>query len=176
MTSKHLIARFHFGFSPRLRASLSLWFTIGLSLGLSLWLGMGFAHAIEDPYAMVDPIDTQHIASYQRYIERCATCHVALPPAVLPTQTWQVLIHDSAHYGVTLPLMSHFDQRLILNYLQPYSYPSQSRSIPFRLKDSAYFGALHPDVELPEPLNLRSCLECHAGAGHQNYRATDHPA
>lgn len=164
-------------------------FTFAIMVGLSLLLGMGLGisqtHAVEaqseipsaalaqsssDPYGMVDPIDDQQLAGYQTYLNQCATCHVALPAAVLPTQTWQSLIADSAHYGIALPPIANFDQRLILSYLQAYSRPNRDRrAIPYRLSRSAYFQALHPQVSLPQPLTLNSCVGCHIGASEQNY-------
>jgi hypothetical protein len=140
-----------------------------LSTLLAVLLGMGLAIASE-PYGMVDPVDARYGAAYNTYLERCATCHVALPAAVLPTQTWQALVSDPAHYGVLLPQLDRFDQQLMLNYLQVYSRRHLGDGpVPYRLQDSAYFLALHPQVTLPQPLNLMSCVGCHSGAASQNY-------
>ncbi len=167
-------------------------FTFAMIVGLSLWLGMGLGisqtHAggaqleiseiltetlpetSDNSYGMVDPIDDRQRAGYQTYLNQCATCHVALPAAVLPSQTWQTLTADSAHYGISLPPIDAFTQRLMLNYLQTYSRPSRNRrAIPYRLSDSAHFQALHPQVSLPQPLTLNSCVGCHLGATEQNY-------
>ena len=139
---------------------------------LSTLLGIELAHAINSPYGMVDPVDPRYDAGYSVYIEQCATCHVALPPGVLPVESWQAIVLDPAHYGVSLGL-TQFDQQLILNYLQPYSRRQiDSGAIPYRLRDSNYFQALHPKVELPTPLNLRSCASCHINANEQDYTLT----
>ncbi|MEL6469029.1 MAG: cytochrome C [Cyanobacteria bacterium J06623_4] len=142
----------------------------GISILLSVLLGMGVARATEPSYGMVDPVAARDEAGYSVYVENCATCHVALPPAVLPRETWQTLVTDTAHYGVTLQPFSPFDQQLMLSYLHTYSRSRGSRPTPYRLKDSAYFQALHPGIALPQPLNLRSCTTCHATATEQNYR------
>ena len=90
-----------------------------LAFCLRALLGMGLAKAVESsPYGMVDPIDERHAVNYATYVEQCSTCHVALPAAVLPMDTWQTLITDPAHYGVTLTNITRFDQQLMLNYLQ----------------------------------------------------------
>lgn len=153
-----------------------------LSFALSLLLGMGAAAAIDtgvgtdadtivNPYGMVDPISPQIEASYRIYLSKCATCHVALPPAVLPTQTWQSLVVDPAHYGLTLTDITAFEKQLIVNYLQAYSRSHQSSNpLPFKLSDSDYFRALHPQVTLPQPLSLHGCTSCHLSATTQNYR------
>ncbi len=144
-----------------------------LAFCVSALLGMGLAKAIESPYGMVDPVATNHAASYATYIENCSSCHLALPAAVLPMDTWQILVTDPAHYGIALTNITRFDQRLMLSYLQTYSRRHDGRGLtPYRLKDSNYFQALHPNVALPEPLNLRSCVGCHAGAPTQDYRPT----
>ncbi len=158
-----------------------------LAFSLSILLGIGIAAAADTrtvsqadnaavtttpaSYGMVDPIDPRLEASYRVYLNECATCHVALPPAVLPTQTWQTLIIDPAHYGLTLTDITSFEKQLIINYLQAYSRSHPSRDpLPFRLADSDYFRALHPNVTLPQPLNLRTCASCHLLATTQNYR------
>ncbi|MEL6937659.1 MAG: cytochrome C [Cyanobacteria bacterium J06598_1] len=141
------------------------------AFGLSTLLSIGLAQALEpdSPYGMVDPVAEQYETSYGVYIENCATCHVALPPAVLPIETWQTLITDTNHYGVTLNL-DRFEQQLMVNYLQTYSRRHDGNGpVPYRLKNSATFQALHPSVDLPQPLNLRSCVGCHINAGEQNY-------
>ncbi|MEL7359013.1 MAG: diheme cytochrome C [Cyanobacteria bacterium J06648_10] len=151
------------------------------AIALSIALGINLANAIEpstpteptsssSPYGMVDPIDTRYEAGYRTYLNNCATCHVALPPAVLPIPTWQTLITDTAHYGISLPQMLPFDQQLTINYLQAYSRQHQSRGpVPYRLKDSAYFQALHPNVAFAQPVNIRSCTSCHIAAPQQDY-------
>ena len=122
------------------------------------------------PYGMVDPVAENHAVGYEVYIESCAACHVALPPAVLPLEAWPTIITEQAHYGVALPNIPPFEQQLMVNYLQTYSRSYRGRgATPFRLSDSDYFAALHPNVDLPQPLNLRSCAGCHLGATEQNY-------
>lgn len=148
--------------------SLSLC-ALTVSILVSALLGTSLARATASPYGMVDPVDAQQAVGYQIYIEQCATCHVALPAAVLPTQTWQTLVTDPAHYGVSLAPISRFNQQLMLQYLQTYSRFSQSDRIPYRLQGSPYFQALHPNVDLPQPLNLSSCTGCHLSAAEQDY-------
>lgn len=156
----------------KLRSSLKLIALALLTFTLSTALGIGFARAVNSPYGMVDPIDARYEAGYNVYIEQCASCHIALPPAVLPTESWQTIVLDPAHYGVSLNL-TQFDQRLILNYLQPYSRRHTRRGArPYRLRDSDYFQALHPKVELPTPLNLRSCTSCHINAAEPDFTVT----
>ncbi len=150
-------------------------FTGFVAFALSILLGITAASSVEPngpvSYGMVDPIAPHLEASYRIYLNECATCHVALPPAVLPTQTWQTLVIDPAHYGLTLTNITAFEKQLIVNYLQAYSRAHiGSGSLPFRLADSDYFHALHPQVVLPQPLNLRTCTSCHLSAPTQNYR------
>ena len=141
---------------------------VTLSFALSLTINVPVQAM--SPYGMVDPIAENQAVGYEIYVERCATCHVALPPAVLPAEAWKTIITDRAHYGVSLPTIPPFDQQLMVNYLQTYSRSYQNRGpTPYRLSDSDYFSALHPNMTLPEPLNLRSCVGCHIGAAEQDY-------
>ena len=141
-----------------------------IAFSLVLSLAMEAPAQSNSPYGMVDPIAENHAVGYEVYVERCATCHIAVPPAVLPLEAWPNIVSDSAHYGVSLPTIPPFDQQLMVNYLQTYSRSYRERGpTPYRLSDSDFFAALHPNVTLPKPLNLRSCTSCHLGAAEQDY-------
>ena len=155
----------------------SLTVILSLLLSFILNLGSGAVAQSQSSYGMVDPVADDHAVGYQIYIERCATCHVALPPAVLPVEAWQSILTDRAHYGVSLPAIPRFDQRLMLNYLQTYARRYQGRgATPYRLENSDFFLAFHPNVELPQSLNLRSCAGCHLSASEQNYTGASKPS
>jgi Dihaem cytochrome c len=146
----------------------SAWRVCCLSILLicgTIFGGMGFAYALEPvpPIGTVDPVAPELQTAHQLYVQNCGTCHLALPPAVLPSETWDVLIGEQAHYGTTLQALLPIDARLISQYLRAYSRPNQgTRSIPFRVGQSRYFRALHPGVALPEPTRFASCVSCHA--------------
>ena len=53
----------------------------------------------------VDVVPQRYQLGLSLYLENCATCHVALPPQVLPTESWQIILRDSQHYGVQLPTL-----------------------------------------------------------------------
>lgn len=120
----------------------------------------------------VDPVPSRYQLGQQIYLENCATCHIALPPQVMPTQTWQELLQDSQHYGVQIPLLRDPSRQLLWNYLQVFSRPLyQGEQTPYRMARSRYFKALHPQVKLPRPLNFKSCATCHPQADSFNFRA-----
>ena len=78
---------------------------VALLLVWSLCLGLGLAQAIEAPQpsavvGTVDVVPDRYKFGQELYLENCATCHIGVPPSVLPTQTWQGLLQDSQHYGV----------------------------------------------------------------------------
>jgi hypothetical protein len=105
------------------------------------------------------------------YLENCATCHIALPPAVMPTQTWQVLIQDPQHYGATIEPLKDPGRRLLWNYLKFASRPTNGEEeLPYRIGSARYFKALHPKVKLPSPLKLESCIQCHTAAPDFDFR------
>ncbi|MCM1985295.1 cytochrome C [Lyngbya confervoides] len=111
-----------------------------------------------------------------RYLARCGTCHLAVPPAVLPSQTWDHLISDSAHYGATLPPIFEPDLSQIRRYLIFSSRPlNPDEPTPYRLRQSRYFKVLHPQVEFAAPTTLTSCIGCHPQANRFNFRQSMEP-
>ncbi|WP_236738938.1 diheme cytochrome c [Chroogloeocystis siderophila] len=119
----------------------------------------------------VDIVPSRYQLGQELYLENCATCHIALPPAVMPTQTWQKLLQDPQHYGVTLPQLVDPSRLLIWNYLRNFSRPLlKEETTPYRLGESRYFKALHPNVKLPRPVDVGSCVSCHPGATEYNFR------
>jgi hypothetical protein len=138
---------------------------------LSLHLHPNAAIAQSAP-GPVDPVTPTHQAGQRLYLETCATCHIALPPAVFPTQTWQMILPDQEHYGATLPPIGRGDQRLIWNYLSTYSRPLRNdETTPFRLGQARHFKALHPQVKLPQRITAESCASCHPRANVFDFRS-----
>ncbi|MGB3534476.1 MAG: cytochrome C [Microcoleaceae cyanobacterium] len=149
-------------------------FTISLSWGTIM-----LTHAEELPQRVnmaqggaVDWVSPQYQFGQQLYQENCASCHIAVPPQVLPTQTWQQLLQDTQHYGVELPELVDPPRLIIWNYLQRYSRPllPQEEITPYRVNRSRYFRALHPNVDFPSPVTLTGCVSCHPGANQSNFR------
>ncbi|WP_026100072.1 diheme cytochrome c [Fortiea contorta] len=119
----------------------------------------------------VDVVPAQYKLGQELYIENCSTCHLALPPAVLPTQTWRNLLQDSQHYGVQLKPLIDPPRVLVWKYLQIFSRPQrQDEETPYRVNNSRYFRALHPGVKLPRPSQINNCVTCHPSAGDYNFR------
>lgn len=138
----------------------------------SLCLGWGLAQAIDSPIGTVDPVPSRYQLGQQVYLENCATCHIALPPAVLPTDTWARLLQDPQHYGQRIELPRDPGRLLIWEYLRNFSRPkNRDEPTPYRINDSRLFKALHPQVELPQPTTLGSCLTCHVGAERYDFRS-----
>lgn len=104
------------------------------------------------------------------YLENCATCHIGVPPAFLPTETWKSILLDSNHYGITIqPLFNPFRQ-LVWNYLLNFSRSVfATETVPSRVGQSRFFKALHPGVTLPQTVSLKGCVSCHPGAGQYHF-------
>lgn len=120
----------------------------------------------------VDVVPAQYQLGQQLYLENCSNCHIALPPAVFPTQTWKNLLQDSQHYGVQLKPLVDPPRILVWKYLLTFSRSQQKEEqTPYRLKDSRYFKALHPKVQLPRPVQVGSCVSCHPSATDFNFRS-----
>ncbi|WP_253188369.1 diheme cytochrome c [Leptolyngbya sp. 'hensonii'] len=120
----------------------------------------------------VDPVAPVYQLGQQLYLETCASCHIAIPPALLPSETWRQLLSDPQHYGRRIELPVDPGRLLIWQYLRDYSRPQiEEEELPYRIRDSRYFKALHPRVKLPRPLNLSTCVTCHPGSGQYNFRS-----
>ncbi|KYC40165.1 cytochrome C [Scytonema hofmannii PCC 7110] len=120
----------------------------------------------------VDVVPAQQRLGQELYLENCASCHIALPPAVLPTQTWRNLLEDSQHYGVQIKPLIDPPRILVWRYLSAFSRPQllEDEQIPYRVGSSRYFRALHPNVKLPKPVQIGSCVTCHPSASDFNFR------
>ncbi len=151
----------------------------------SLILGWGLAQAVEPaqkPQSMsarnsaaigtVDVIPANYRYGQQLYLENCATCHIGIPPAALPTQTWLALLQDPQHYGVELTPLVDPARHLVWSYLQTFSRQVLAdENVPYRVNDSKYFKILHPKVDLPRPTTLSTCISCHPGTNQYNFRS-----
>jgi Dihaem cytochrome c len=178
-------------FSPRRHRQLAGRSPIVLILLLLLlWcacLGIGCAQVLATPVrstpppalavavsevGTVDVIPDRYRISQELYLQNCATCHIGIPPAVLPTETWKDLLQDTQHYGATLKPLVDPNRILIWSYLKTFSRPRspEEERLPYRIADSRYFRALHPQVKLPRKFSLESCVTCHPGGNQFNFR------
>jgi hypothetical protein len=144
-----------------------------LLLFWSVVISWQLAEAIEPPrIPTVDPVPETLQLGQELYLNNCATCHIAPPPAIFPTETWRDIIQDTNHYGIQIPPLVDPGRLVIWNYLRIFSrLQTPETPIPYRIADSNYFKALHPRVELPESLTLRTCIQCHPGAEQYNFRS-----
>ncbi|WP_088243336.1 cytochrome C [Calothrix rhizosoleniae] len=119
----------------------------------------------------VDVVPAKHKLGQELYLENCSKCHIALPPEVLPSQTWKNLLQDSQHYGATLKPLVDPPRILVWRYLSTFSRPLfKEEPIPYRVRKSRFFQALHPKVEFSTPAQINSCVSCHPSAKDFNFR------
>lgn len=119
----------------------------------------------------VDVVPTKYQLGEELYLENCSSCHIALPPSIFPTETWKNLLQDSQHYGAQLKPLVDPPRLLVWRYLSTFSrIQLKDEETPYRLKDSRYFKALHPQVKLPSPVQVSSCVSCHPSAREYNFR------
>ncbi len=184
---------------PRQR---SIWVLLVLLLLWSLCWGIGLAQAIEPlkstaiPFqerdstaqltapsdatkpdtpieiGTVDVVPERYKLGQQLYLDNCATCHIALPPAVMPSQTWRSLLQDADHYGVTIKPLGNPEVQIVWKYLRDYSRSlGAEEAVPYRVYQSSMFKVLHPRVKFPERASLITCISCHPGAGTYDFRS-----
>jgi Dihaem cytochrome c len=169
---------------PAILFLLLLFWSVILGLGLaqadipgrSPAEGMAQAAPTEsNPSATIGTVDVVP-ANFQlgqaTYLENCASCHVGLPPAIMPSQTWRSLIQEAQHYGAVIPTIQEPLRQVAWNYLSTYSRPiNKDEEVPFRIAKSRFFKALHPKVTFAQPVTLNSCATCHPASAQFNFRS-----
>ncbi|MDB9314214.1 cytochrome C [Spirulina sp. CS-785/01] len=152
-----------------------------LIVAWSLIFGLGMARALAGDTMVnkamvnkaIDPVPNELQLAQEVYLEKCGSCHIALPPETMPTQTWQELLQNPQnHYGVNLdPQLISADILVMWNYVRQFSRSlEEEEDPPFRLRDSSFFTALHPKVEFNQPISPKGCVSCHPGARGFNFR------
>jgi hypothetical protein len=166
----------------------SVWVLILLVLGFSslcgwtLTLSQGDVSMAAQPTAVlaqsvpaaittVDVVPESLQLAQETYMARCATCHIGLPPAVLPSESWKNILQDDNHYGVPWTPMRNPDLALAWKYLRTFSRPNNpTEDPPYRVARSEYFKILHPKVKFTEPVKIGTCVSCHPGVSSFNFR------
>lgn len=154
---------------------------VGILLVILIWsLAMGWLLALatnahgavpKSEIGTVDVVPAKHQLGQKLYLENCSGCHIAIPPSVLPTQTWKNLLQDPQHYGATLKPLVDPPRILVWRYLSTFSrLHKEEERTPYRINKSRFFNALHPQVELQRPVQVGSCVTCHPGATEYNFR------
>ena len=120
----------------------------------------------------VDPVPTRYEPGFQAYLETCASCHIAIPPEALPTESWrEILRKPDNHFGVVIPNYNRLTQLLIWDYMSNFSRPLPPDSpLPLYVEKSRYFKALHPRVTMPPDMTSKSCVTCHPNVANFNFR------
>ena len=163
--------------SPAVLLLLLLVWSICLGWGLSLVAGATVkpdlvAQAPATDIGTIDPISDRYQLGKEVYLENCASCHIALPPEVFPSETWRrLLLEPEQHYGQKLQPIIGPSLVLMWEYLKTYSRPEKpNEPLPYRVAESRFFKALHPRVEFSAPPKPASCVSCHPAAAQYNFR------
>lgn len=157
---------------------LLLVWSICLGWGLSL-IGNAtvksaiIAQATPAESGTVEEIPARYKLGRELYVENCGSCHIALPPEILPSETWRrLLLEPQQHYGQQLKPLIGPTLLVMWEYLRTFSRPqAKKEQIPYRVSESRFFKALHPRVKFPEKVSLGSCVSCHTGVAQSNYRS-----
>lgn len=144
----------------------------------SIALGWGMALALHPPTVVSQAPSTPASPSNalrlgkKIYLENCSSCHIPIPPEVLPTERWkEILEKPQRHYGTQLPRMISPLVVAMWEYLRTFSRPLPPEAIvPEYVYQSRYFKALHPRVELPPAASHLTCTSCHLRAKELDYR------
>lgn len=112
---------------------LVLLWSIGLGWGLA---SVGRSQQAQDIWqaphiGTVDPIPERYQTGQALYLEACASCHIGVPPAVFPTETWRDLLLDENHYGQRIEVLPPRKFTLSGTIYRPFPVPKQRRQSPF---------------------------------------------
>ena len=156
---------------PNFVKRMGLWLSL---IMVSLGMGWGLANAQTSPATPfgIDPVPAAYQLGQRLYVDNCSRCHMAIPPEIFPTQTWQQVLASAEHYGTTIALPPPFDTEVIGQYLQEFSRSLYvDEATPYRAYQSRFFKALHPQIDFPpaQP-RLGTCVTCHPGANERNFR------
>lgn len=123
------------------------------------------------PHTTTDRVPESLETGQSLYVQNCGSCHIAIPPAVFPSQTWDQLIRDPSHYGMVIEPLPQPQQSWVRRYLLFASRLLRpEESTPYRFRQSRYFKILHYQVELPSTINSSTCVTCHPKAPSFNFR------
>ena len=111
------------------------------------------------------------------YTQECSSCHVAYPPGLLPSASWQRLMGNlSRHYGTDASLdpasLKELTSWLVAN---AGSYRRVAEAPPEdRITRSAWFFRKHDEVpartwKLPAVKRPSNCVACHARADQGDF-------
>jgi mono/diheme cytochrome c family protein len=161
----------------------SMWGLFVLLIGFSVFCGWTLSQIqssiAANPSAMVqtlaqgtvDAVPKELKLPQETYLARCATCHIGIPPATLPSESWKTILQDTDHYGVPWEPLRNPDLALAWKYTRTLSRPlNPEEQVPYRMRTSRYFKILHPKVKFTEPIAVGTCVSCHIGAPKFNFR------
>lgn len=164
--------------SPVFLLLLLIFWCMFLGWGIELALGAtdqldNLAQETTAVTGTVDNVPERYQLGQELYLKNCGSCHIALPPQVMPSETWRRLLLDlDQHYGKKLDSIFSPSLLMMWNYLRDFSRPlKEEEATPYRVRESRYFQALHPQVDFPEPARLNTCVTCHLGASKYDYRS-----
>lgn len=161
---------------------------IGLAAVAIFVLGLQIAQSDyerddEEGWSSGDRWRTADVAAVEnpRYIEECASCHMAYPPGLLPAPSWERMMSTlDDHFGDNAELdpavAAEITGYLIANSADATSDYRRSRRIgrtlsaaeaPLRITELAYIRHEHDEIPTrlingnPEVNSLANCVACH---------------
>jgi hypothetical protein len=147
--------------------------TLILGWGMEKAFGQNLRPSLETALQhTVDPVPEKYQTGLSLYLDSCSSCHIPIPPQVLPTDTWKrILERPDNHYGNKLPPIVSSFKLLIWDYLRTFSRPLLINEPPVAfIEESRYFKALHPKMEFPTTVTYQTCISCHPQAINFDYR------
>lgn len=148
------------------------------ALATALGTGLLVAAGLATGSGVSDDLDLKP-ASDPVYLEECGSCHLAYPPGLLPSASWQKVMDGlEDHFGDNAELDAETSDA-IRDYLDRHAAETgfgkrakkfADKSAPLRISETAYFRDEHDDVPMrlvrdnPEVGSFAQCDQCHQRA------------
>ena len=131
--------------------------------------GLLVAIAINHPAAADDDQRAARVPLLPKYQQECAACHVAYPPGMLPTASWQRVMHNLPHHYGTDASLDPATVKQLATWLTAYAgtYGRVREAPPEdRITRSAWFIRQHDEVpasawKRPSIKSASNCAACH---------------
>lgn len=134
-----------------------------------VFFGLGAALCIAHAVWADDDQRAPRLPLLPKYQQECAACHLAYPPGMLPTSSWQRIMHNlPRHYGTDASLDPATVQQLASwlsvnagTYQRVHAEPAHDR-----ITRSEWFIRKHDEVpasawKLPAVKSAANCTACH---------------
>jgi nitrate/TMAO reductase-like tetraheme cytochrome c subunit len=136
------------------------------------------AAASFQPSARADDDAHARVSLLPKYQQECGACHLAYPPDLLPTRSWQRIMNTlNKHFGTDASLDASVAKELSIWLTANAGTGKRARQAPpeDRITRAPWFEREHDEVaaatwKLPVVKSAANCAACHTKADQGDFR------